>query len=79
MGLRRKTLLGIAEERGGRRGAGNAIANTGVAADRRRCSRRSSYATEAALIAFVAALTAGGERYRRQRDRQGVGHGGRGR
>ena len=31
-GLRRKTLLGIAEERGGRRGAGNAIANTGVAA-----------------------------------------------
>ena len=32
LGLRRKTLLGIAEERGGRRGAGNAIANTGVAA-----------------------------------------------
>ena len=32
MGLQRKTLLGIAEERGGRRGAGNAIANTGVAA-----------------------------------------------
>ena len=32
LGLRRKTLLGIAEERGGRRGAGNAIANTGIAA-----------------------------------------------
>ena len=31
LGLRRKTLLGIAEERGGRRGPGNAIANTGVA------------------------------------------------
>ena len=32
LGLRRKTLLGIAEDRGGRRGAGNALANTGVAA-----------------------------------------------
>jgi uncharacterized membrane protein len=32
LGLQRKMLLGIAEERGGRRGAGNAIANTGVAA-----------------------------------------------
>ena len=32
LGLRRKTLLGIAEDRGGRRGAGNAIANTGLAA-----------------------------------------------
>jgi uncharacterized protein (TIGR00297 family) len=32
LGLKRKTLLGIAEERGGRRGPGNAIANTGVAA-----------------------------------------------
>jgi uncharacterized protein (TIGR00297 family) len=32
IGLRRKEALGIAEERGGRRGAGNAIANTGVAA-----------------------------------------------
>ena len=31
IGLHRKTLLGIAEERGGRRGAGNAIANTGIA------------------------------------------------
>ena len=32
LGLERKMLLGIAEERGGRRGAGNAIANCGVAA-----------------------------------------------
>jgi uncharacterized protein (TIGR00297 family) len=31
-GFRRKTRAGIAEERGGRRGPGNAIANTGVAA-----------------------------------------------
>jgi len=32
IGHRKKTTLGIAEERGGRRGAGNAIANTGLAA-----------------------------------------------
>lgn len=32
VGLRRKMALGIAEDRGGRRGAGNAIANTGIAA-----------------------------------------------
>ncbi|MCA1559867.1 MAG: DUF92 domain-containing protein [Acidobacteria bacterium] len=32
VGLRGKVRLGIAEARGGRRGAGNAIANTGVAA-----------------------------------------------
>jgi uncharacterized protein (TIGR00297 family) len=32
LGLRRKLALGIAEERGGRRGFGNAIANTGIAA-----------------------------------------------
>ena len=32
LGLQRKMLLGIAEERGGRRGAGNAVANCGVAA-----------------------------------------------
>jgi uncharacterized protein (TIGR00297 family) len=32
LGLRRKLLLGIAEDRGGRRGPGNAIANTSVAA-----------------------------------------------
>src|SRR5690349_13047016 len=32
LGLARKERLGIAEARGGRRGPGNAIANTGVAA-----------------------------------------------
>ena len=58
LGLRRKTLLGIAEERGGRRGAGNAIANTGVAAVAAFVSA-TSYAHEAGLIAFAAALTAG--------------------
>ncbi len=31
-GLARKALAGIAEDRGGRRGPGNAIANTGIAA-----------------------------------------------
>ena len=40
LGLRRKTLLGIAEARGGRRGAGNAIANTGVAAAAATAGRR---------------------------------------
>jgi uncharacterized protein (TIGR00297 family) len=58
IGLRRKTLLGIAEERGGRRGAGNAIANTGIAAGAAVVSAF-TYAQDAALIAFAAALTAG--------------------
>jgi len=31
-GFKRKAIVGIAEERGGRRGPGNAIANTGIAA-----------------------------------------------
>jgi uncharacterized protein (TIGR00297 family) len=59
LGLRRKTLLGIAEERGGRRGAGNAIANTGVAAAAALLALL-SYAHDTALVAFVAALAAGG-------------------
>jgi uncharacterized protein (TIGR00297 family) len=59
VGLRRKTLLGIAEARGGRRGAGNAFANTGVAAAAAVLSA-TSYATGPALVAFVAALAAGG-------------------
>jgi uncharacterized protein (TIGR00297 family) len=58
MGLERKTLLGIAEERGGRRGAGNAIANTGIAAAAAALAAL-SYAHAAALVAFTAALTAG--------------------
>jgi uncharacterized protein (TIGR00297 family) len=58
LGLRRKMLLGIAEARAGRRGAGNAIANTGVAAGAAALAAL-SYAREPALIAFAAALTAG--------------------
>ena len=58
MGWQRKTLLGIAEPREGRRGAGNAIANTGVAAAAAVLSAL-TYAQEAALIAFAAALVAG--------------------
>jgi uncharacterized protein (TIGR00297 family) len=59
LGLRRKLVLGIAEERGGRRGPGNAIANTGVAALAALMAVL-GHAPEAALIAFVAALAAGG-------------------
>jgi uncharacterized protein (TIGR00297 family) len=59
VGLRRKALLGIAEERGGQRGAANAIANTGVAAAAALLAVL-CYAHQTALVAFVAALTAGG-------------------
>ena len=58
-GLSRKEQLGIAEERGGRRGAGNAIANCGVAAVAAVAAVTTPYAP-AALVAVVAALTAGG-------------------
>ena len=59
LGLQRKVLLGIAEDRSGRRGAGNALANCGVAA----VAAIAAVATPhpaAALLALVAALTAGG-------------------
>jgi uncharacterized protein (TIGR00297 family) len=59
LGLRRKMQLGIAEERGGRRGAGNAFANTGIAAGAAVLGSL-SYAHDAAHVAFVAALAAGG-------------------
>ena len=59
LGLTRKEQLGIAEERGGRRGAGNAIANCGVAAMAAIAAVTTPYAP-AALAALVAALTAGG-------------------
>ena len=59
LGLARKEQLGIAEERGGRRGAGNAIANCGVAALAAIAAATTPY-TAAALGALVAALTAGG-------------------
>jgi uncharacterized protein (TIGR00297 family) len=58
LGLQRKTLLGIAQEDGGRRGAGQALANTGVAAVAALLSVL-SYAQASALVAFAAALTAG--------------------
>jgi uncharacterized protein (TIGR00297 family) len=59
LGLHRKTRLGIAEDRGGRRGAGNAFANTGVSAIAAVLSAL-TYAAGPALVAFVAALTASG-------------------
>jgi uncharacterized protein (TIGR00297 family) len=59
LGLARKVQLGIAEERGGRRGAGNAIANCGIAALAAIAAATTPY-TAAALGALVAALTAGG-------------------
>ena len=57
-GLQRKVLLGIAEERGGRRGAGNAFANCGVAAVAAIAAVTTPYAA-GAWLAFTAALTAG--------------------
>ena len=59
LGLDRKRRLRVEEERGGRRGAGNAFANTGIAAVAALVSVI-SYARDPALVAFVAALTAGG-------------------
>lgn len=59
LGLQRKTLLGIAEERGGRRGAGNALANCGVAVIAAVVAATTPD-SEVAMVAFVAALTAGG-------------------
>jgi uncharacterized protein (TIGR00297 family) len=59
LGLERKMLLGIAEERGGRRGPGNAIANTGVAAIAAIVTLAGTSAGMARL-AFAAALVAGG-------------------
>jgi uncharacterized protein (TIGR00297 family) len=58
MGLARKTALGIAEARGGRRGAGNAIANTGVAACAAALAVLSPYGA-ASLLALTASLVAG--------------------
>jgi uncharacterized protein (TIGR00297 family) len=59
LGIKRKVLLGIAEERGGRRGAGNAIANTGIAAIAAVVALTGADAA-AARLAFAAALAAGG-------------------
>ena len=59
LGMKRKVLLGIAEERGGRRGAGNAFANCGVGAIAAVAAVTTPYRADA-WLAFVAALTAGG-------------------
>ena len=59
VGLARKEQLGIAEERGGRRGAANAIANCGVAAVAAIAAVTTPHPS-ASLVALVAALTAGG-------------------
>jgi len=58
LGGQRKLAMGIAEERGGRRGAGNAAANTGFAAAAALMSGI-SYAHKPALLAFTTALVAG--------------------
>jgi uncharacterized protein (TIGR00297 family) len=58
-GLARKEQLAIAEEHGGRRGAGNVIANCGVAAIAAIAAVTTPYPS-IALAALVAALTAGG-------------------
>jgi uncharacterized protein (TIGR00297 family) len=59
LGIKRKAVLGIAQARGGRRGAGNAIANCGLAVAAGVLAVTTPY-REAALLAFVAALAAGG-------------------
>lgn len=58
LGLARKAMLGIAEARGGRRGAGNALANTGVAALAAGLAVATPHRVEA-LVAVAAALVAG--------------------
>jgi len=58
-GMKRKVLLGIEEEREGRRGAGNAFANCGIAAFAA-VAAVTTPARDAAWLAFVTALTAGG-------------------
>jgi len=58
MGLKRKRVLGIAEARGGRRGPGNAIANTGLAAFAAIVAALSPV-RDGALLAMVTALAAG--------------------
>ncbi len=58
LGWARKSLLGIQEERGGRRGAGNAIANVLVAAAAGALATATGD-TEPARLALVTALTAG--------------------
>jgi uncharacterized protein (TIGR00297 family) len=58
LGHRRKSVLGIAEARGGRRGPGNAIANTGLAAFAAVLAGLSPL-RDGALLVMVTALVAG--------------------
>jgi uncharacterized protein (TIGR00297 family) len=58
LGLKKKSVLGIAEARGGRRGPGNAIANTGLAAFAAIVAALSPH-RDGALLAMVTALAAG--------------------
>jgi uncharacterized protein (TIGR00297 family) len=58
LGLKRKSVLGIAEARGGRRGPANAIANTGLAAFAAVIAALSPY-RDGALLVMVTALVAG--------------------
>jgi uncharacterized protein (TIGR00297 family) len=58
LGLKRKSVLGIAEARGGRRGPGNAVANTGLGAFAALLAALSPH-REGALLAMTAALVAG--------------------
>jgi len=59
LGVKKKSELGIAEEREGRRGAGNAIANCGVATAAAIAAVTTPYVGPA-LYTLAAALTAGG-------------------
>jgi uncharacterized protein (TIGR00297 family) len=59
LGLKRKMRLGIAEERGGRRGAANAVANCGVAVIAAVAAVATPH-TGVAILALTAALIAGG-------------------
>jgi uncharacterized protein (TIGR00297 family) len=59
LGLQRKVMLGIAEDRGGRRGAGNAAANCGVAALAAIAAATTAHHSQA-MLALTAALSAGG-------------------
>jgi uncharacterized protein (TIGR00297 family) len=59
LGLERKSVLGIAEERGGRRGGGNAFANTGLAAIVAALAVCTPW-PDAARLAFVTILATGG-------------------
>jgi uncharacterized protein (TIGR00297 family) len=58
VGLERKAVLGLAEAREGRRGAGNALANCGLAAAAAAVALVSEH-RDTALLAMVAALVAG--------------------